>query len=506
MSLEGQLEDVPFVDVLQFIKFSGRSGTLVLERDGMQTAVGLHEGNIVSVSGSAVKRIGQYLVTSGAVSSEKLLEALGQQRAQDPPPPLGGLLVETGVVSREQLLGAFRAQVEETVMELVSWARGSFHFHLDELRPVDDLALSPHDLGDVNINTQHVLLEATRLLDERTRPAAGASPGGRPERAVSRSGPVPVPPEVERSAPRTSGEFSRLRVQVVSHARDLARAIGEALAEESFVVAVEVTEAAATTTPGVTALTLVDVRAKTGLPVDALSVIRSARPLAALVAYADPTAELGAIYGAGASAVVHGDVSALAACLRAVDHQQKQLSPDRVFAEGLTAGFAKLRRLIGEIRSGVLSATVSLDLLNLISESVERAVFFLVRPTTLAVLGAFGRNAEGRPLAEHTRGLKLDLADSGILGSCITDREVRALECDDPEFPQALLGLIGRPHSGRCAVLPVIGGQSVMAVIYVDNGTKNWPVDEIEFLELAVAQMGMAFENELLRRDMQKSA
>ena len=67
---------------------------------------------------------------------------------------------------------------------------------------------------------------------------------------------------------------------------------------------------------------------------------------------------------------------------------------------------ARLRRVFGDLRSGLISATVALNLMHIISESVERAVLFLVKRDQLVALGAFGTDSNGKPLAELTRGLQ----------------------------------------------------------------------------------------------------
>jgi len=60
--------------------------------------------------------------------------------------------------------------------------------------------------------------------------------------------------------------------------------------------------------------------------------------------------------------------------------------------------------------------------------------------------------------------------------------------------------VVGRPRSGECAIFPVMGGQRVIALVYADNGHSNRAIEELDILELAAAQAGLAFENELLRR------
>ena len=40
----------------------------------------------------------------------------------------------------------------------------------------------------------------------------------------------------------------------------------------------------------------------------------------------------------------------------------------------------------------------------------------------------------------------------------------------------------------------------MIALVYADNGPSNRPIEELDILELAAAQAGLALENELLRR------
>ena len=64
-------------------------------------------------------------------------------------------------------------QIEQAVSEVMVWDTGTFEFAIDDLRPIDDIALYPSDvLPDADINTQMVLLEAARIFDERNRDSA----------------------------------------------------------------------------------------------------------------------------------------------------------------------------------------------------------------------------------------------------------------------------------------------------------------------------------------------
>jgi GAF domain-containing protein len=71
---------------------------------------------------------------------------------------------------------------------------------------------------------------------------------------------------------------------------------------------------------------------------------------------------------------------------------------------------------------------------------------------------------------------------------------------DSAELPPAFRAAVDRPVSGEIAVLPVPGSDRVIAIIYLDNGARDRPVGDIEIFELAAFQLGLALENEFLRR------
>ena len=165
-------------------------------------------------------------------------------------------------------------------------------------------------------------------------------------------------------------------------------------------------------------------------------------------------------------------------------------------------GFARLRRVLAAIRSGLLSATMALNLMHIISESVERGVLFLVRRDVLTALGAFGFGSGGRPLAEVTRALRLSLGEDNVLTRCVADGQPRSLSFEHSNLPPDFARILGRPRSGQLVVFPVLGSERVISVVYTDNGSSNRAIEDIELLELATAQVGVAFENELLRRQI----
>ena len=147
-----------------------------------------------------------------------------------------------------------------------------------------------------------------------------------------------------------------------------------------------------------------------------------------------------------------------------------------------------------------MSATVALNLMQVISESVERAVMFVVRGEHLMALGAFGNGPDGTSLAQATHRLEIPLTSRNALSEAIADGRARSLDFDEADLPAAFAESVGRPRTGQIVLFQVLGSRKVNSVVYTDNGQLSREIEEIEILELATAQVGVAFENETLRR------
>jgi hypothetical protein len=233
------------------------------------------------------------------------------------------------------------------------------------------------------------------------------------------------------------------------------------------------------------------------------------RPAASLIALVDPGTPFARVYEAGVLAALPAEVEAVVACVENVISSRRDVVRVGEMAEGRPdgnrSGVARLRRVFGDLRSGLISATVALNLMHIVSESVERAVLFLVKRDQLVALGAFGADATGRPLAERTRALKLPLEGDNAIVRSLETGEVQTLSFEEADLPESFRALVGRPRSGQVVIFPVLGTQRVISVIYADNGDREEPVEDIDILELATAQVGMAFENELLRRQISQN-
>src|SRR6184192_3107088 len=312
MSLSGNLQDVSVADAMQFIHLGGRTGTLTLLRGDVKAEIGFHQGRIVNASSPGTKRLGELLLEAGAIEPPTLGEALRKQGEEHPRRSLGQILVAMKAVDSETIYRTIEHQIERTVYDLVTWNQGTFHFALDDLKPIDDIAVVPGDvIRHLNLDTQMVLLDALRIFDDRRQQREQ-----RKDAPVARSVPPITPMPATRSTPGNGAgplaDEPRTRLQVVSADRELAERLAHVLPGVT-VARVNVRDAG-TPPPGeAPPLVLLDMR-KGGVGLDAVSALRRVRPRASILALIDGDAPAAAAYQAGALAVLPAELELVAAC------------------------------------------------------------------------------------------------------------------------------------------------------------------------------------------------
>src|SRR2546427_2016670 len=240
MSLSGNIEDVSVADALQFIHLGGRTGTLTLNCGEAKAGIGFHQGRIVNAWAPGGKRLGELLIEAGVLQQATLEEALRRQESEHPRRSIGQILVAMSVVDSETIYRTVEQQIERTVYDLVTWNQGTFHFALDDLKPIDDIAVVPGDvIRRLNLDTQMVLLDALRIFDERNRAGPGPSNGSPDEGVLEIGGESAVAASASRARPVPTpahgltaiAEGARTRLQVVSSDKQTADSLAQALPE-----------------------------------------------------------------------------------------------------------------------------------------------------------------------------------------------------------------------------------------------------------------------------------
>jgi len=521
------IEDVAVADVMQLIRLGGHSGTLTVNNRSEEGFIGFERGRIVSAWNPRTRRVGELLVAASAIDEGTLLRALETQNAERPRRTIGQILVRMGSTTPDAIRDVMATEIERVVGEMLSWKSGTFEFAIDDLTPVVEVTRFT-GAPKVDLDTQTVLMDVLRRIEEAGTsgefPAAGVGSSevdetkSRPHTHSSEFEP-PSPDEatvagaVEPAAdaqarsterlpyeptPQVQGE--RLRYQIVSPDADLLARLNQLMAPAGdHVFSVALRDAGASLLGESPPIVVVDLRYQVHA-LTTLSALCRSRPRAAVIAMFEGRAPLREMYKSGVLSVTSSVPETVVACMQSAARQRKFMANEHAITEGIRASFARLRRIIADLRSGLLGTSVSSNLMAAVAESLDRGVLFVPHLDRMVALGAFGNTGRGAPLAKTTQGLIMAIGGSGVFKDCVSDSRSRRLRYDEADLPQAFLEAVDRPRTGEIAVLPVPGSERVIAAIYLDNGARDREIGDIEIFELAAFQLGLALENEFLRR------
>jgi len=172
MSLQGDLEHFPIIDVIQLLHGSRKSGVFRLYSQKGESQLVFHDGDLVSANflNSRV-RIGQVLVSSGAITEEQLAQALEiQQNAGDERKPLVITLLEHDMVDESAAYNCLESLIEMTIVEVLTWKEGHFSLEMAKGDHADGYHFSRTKFPQrILLNSQGILMESMRIFDEKVR-------------------------------------------------------------------------------------------------------------------------------------------------------------------------------------------------------------------------------------------------------------------------------------------------------------------------------------------------
>ncbi len=172
MAFTGDLEHLPIVDIIQLVHTTRKSGIFSVKGDKGESNIVFSNGSIVCANHINDRvRIGSVLVKTGAVTIEDLKQALeATNDAARDRRPLMFTLMQMGKLKREDALRGLKKLVEMTIVELMSWTKGTFTFDTDTVVFTPEGGAAFGDMEhDVAVDAQMVLMDALRIFDERER-------------------------------------------------------------------------------------------------------------------------------------------------------------------------------------------------------------------------------------------------------------------------------------------------------------------------------------------------
>ncbi len=133
MSIEGSLEYFQLPDILQVVAQQGKTGILTVQGEADIIAISFEHGKIVgadALNQTLEEALGEVLASQGLVAPSAFAAVAAEQRTREG--RLIDLLVQRGVIQRDQLLGALRRHTMRLLSELLHWRKGEFKFYSGE--------------------------------------------------------------------------------------------------------------------------------------------------------------------------------------------------------------------------------------------------------------------------------------------------------------------------------------------------------------------------------------
>ncbi len=155
--MTGLLNAGGIVDLLSFFNMFRKSGMLHFLLAGGNKTLCFQNGEIVyAVSTFPEEEIGEILYSLGKFDRETLQ---GARQFANGELPLGKILVDQQVIDAKDLWAATKNQVETIVYNLFAFQEGSFVFI--------DKPLAEDEVVSLSMNTQNLIMEGLRRVDER---------------------------------------------------------------------------------------------------------------------------------------------------------------------------------------------------------------------------------------------------------------------------------------------------------------------------------------------------
>ena len=542
MSLTGDLEDLPLLDILQIVSFSKKTGYLAIGPEAREGAIIFDAGYVVCAFNP-------------------------QTPALDP--RAAGL-----PASKRDLL--LRGRIEIALSQLVRLRDGEFNFSLTDGTPV--LVAGRDVSGELlsqGINAQELLLDLARGMDEDRRDSSAALEVSFAEPPPEE--PPPLPPKTPPAPPTSTmpitpamrdaalaaappPDAAPKTVLLVDDEDDVRRILGEHFGRGGYSV-VEAAEPEAAVKKGLSLskagepfVLVVDLGmpATTGTSFHGgFEVVRrlakqDVKPPVLLMTESLPAAtttrakQLGIesfVFKPGLSKLdpeqFEADLRAFAGKILAdvlpklkrgaeepaaavpppppppapeppspppAPRAVAPAAPPPVALEDPARELAMLQQRLDDLRRPQDPTQIAALVMTVAREFFERAILFLVKDDELRGVNAFGSAQGGEQLALLARDLAIPLGGKSIFGDVVAGRRgfTGALPVSAPVTD--LLDQIGRLRAGDAALLPLVTHRETIALLFGDNPESGRPPGRLDGLRVFINQAGIALENAFLHR------
>jgi DNA-binding response OmpR family regulator len=155
----GNLRVIPLAEVLQVLQLQRQTGVCLVTSGKVEVAISFREGliDLARSKGAADEfRLGRYLAEEGVVSQTEVDNIL--QDRTGPRKLLGEALVESGLITEDDLRRALIRQTSELIYEVLRWPDGRFSF--------SNVASEASEQNRLGLPVASIVMEGFRRVDE----------------------------------------------------------------------------------------------------------------------------------------------------------------------------------------------------------------------------------------------------------------------------------------------------------------------------------------------------
>ena len=543
MGLKGQLEDLPLVDMLQIIAFSKKSGYLRVASPSGRGAVILSEGRILfAFSWSTTERIRELAhepdkisIQSNRKNIEAALRELAGLRegsfvfdpASEFSDDLGGVRIKPfmipGGIDPQELLLDLAVEIDNERQEATTLVELAFQGD----SPVEEVAAVEADALEHELGSQARLLVDTVQESTLTEEAFASV-------QIAEAPLAKIDAEIDAAV-----EPSTHAVVVVDDESPVTDVVGEELRAKGYQVFTASSPGEGVNLVrthlqnGENILVAVDLKMPTSSGesfsggFELIRRLQSARvPVLLMVESLENEAREQA-KALGVRRIVYKPTltkpdpelyrTDLREFTNSLDTQLKKLIEDHRGGADASAHASNgdgaermdfLARMTKKLAEPRASTEVSLLVMQVAARFLERGVLFVVKSDTARGLSGFGFGARKKNCADIARNLSLSIEDAPALIKVVSTgktlrlrEELQSLDASpsSPSSLSILFGEIGRGNASEGVLMPLIYNRGTLLLLYGDNGMSGAALDDLDGLELFMAQAGMAFENKLLQ-------
>jgi CheY-like chemotaxis protein len=551
MSLTGNLEDLPLLDILQIVSFSKKTGYLTIRTEQGEGAIVFASGFVVasftwdsplpdSRAATLPQEKREALIRNRiAIALEQLIRLREGQFSFSltgrPPNVIGerDITLETlpGGINPQELLLDLARGIDEDRRDSTAALEASF------AAPPDDFVEGIEGVPDAAMTEFLKDVHPAIPEDEEPRPSTGSTvpvplvvlPPLTPEEAVT------VPPLPERGTERPG------TILLVDDEEDVRRTLAERFTDAGYrVVQAQDPDSAAKTAgrlakEGIAFLVVTDL----GMPssggssfqggfevVKRLWKMHLEPPVLLMTESLSPALQSRARQMGIGSVVFKPGLSKLdpkqfAADLRAFasklsadvlpqltspGHQKGRAAPTAA-TEAHPADASKqltlLLKRLQELRQPGDATRISSVVMKVAREFFERGILFLVKNEEVRGLGAFGAGPREGNLNLLVRDVVIPLSEPSVFQETVAGCRTFSGPLPSDRWTQNLMVKVGRFKSGEAALIPLLAHRETIALLFGDNPETGRALSSLEALEVFIHHAGVALENAFLQRKIQ---